>query len=79
MREEDSIAVFHKRDELNEGEKQTAIANRLRQVVEKRLHGFRVTNDKRMTQEDTEHLRGRIAEVKAIINWLAPLKPFQER
>lgn len=51
---------------------------RIREFLEKRLEGYRAQNDGDLPPDATAKLRGRIAEVKAIIALGAPEKEIPE-
>lgn len=53
---------------LTEQEKNSALWHRLKEHIEARIDKHRATNDKTQTPEATEKLRGRIAELKDLLN-----------
>lgn len=57
---------------LTEQERNSELWRKLKAHMEARLHEHRVENDKAQSVEKTEKLRGRIAELKHLMNLEKP-------
>ncbi len=57
---------------LNDAERQSAVWTKISEELTARLESLRTQNDTHKTAEETASLRGRIAEVKSMLNWAIP-------
>lgn len=62
--------------ELTESERMSALWQKLAQHYGERLSALRAKNDKPGNPDDTARLRGRIAEVKALLSLGQPKTPI---
>lgn len=57
---------------LNPTERDSALWTKISAELEERLQTLREQNDGDKTPEDTAKLRGRISEVKTMLDWAVP-------
>ena len=63
-------------EEFTDHEKQSALGQKMTQILTKRLEKLRTQNDT-CPLEKTDKLRGRIQEVKNLLNGLSIKPPFE--